>query len=104
MFLRSKEQDLRKDASAIKEQIANKSTCKAPNCDKPITQHRGPGDRHLCREHQLQQVEYGELGKLERPWTFSRTGVVIGADIVQKMIRGLIILHSLLMMKHTNIV
>lgn len=72
MFFRSPDQDRRKDAETIREQLEQKTSCKAPDCTSFITQFRGPGDRHLCREHQLQQVEYGGLGKLNRPWTFSR--------------------------------
>lgn len=72
MFFRSPDQDRRKDAATIKEQIAKDLRCKAPDCTKPISQHTGPGNRHLCREHQTQMVEYGGLGKLDRIWTFSR--------------------------------
>ncbi len=72
MFLRSREQDRRKDARTIKEQLAKNLTCKAPDCSNPISQFTGPGNKHLCRDHQLEMAEYGGLGKLDRIWTFSR--------------------------------
>jgi hypothetical protein len=35
----------------------------------------GPGSDKLCRTHQLQTVDYGGYGKLERPHTFHRSDV-----------------------------
>lgn len=58
-------------ATIIKEQSAG-ITCCAADCKNPISTFTGPGANRLCREHQLQQREYGGLGRLDRPWTFSR--------------------------------
>jgi hypothetical protein len=33
---------------------------------------QGPGSGVLCREHQLQQREYGGMGRIDRPHTFYR--------------------------------
>lgn len=64
--------DKRKSLSKVKEEIALGKTCCIDECDQPLTTYKGPGDKHLCREHQLMQSEYGGLGKLDRPHTFSR--------------------------------
>ena len=71
-FLRDPLQDRRKSATALEEQLRLNRTCKAPCCHKPITTYKGPGDKHYCREHQLQLKDYGGLGKQNRPWSFAR--------------------------------
>ena len=43
------------------------------DCDNTISIYDGPGSNTLCREHQLECVEYGGMGKPERSWTFYRT-------------------------------
>lgn len=50
-------------------------TCTIDGCDNPITAFRGPGSDCLCREHQIDQVEYGGMGKIARPHTFHRKWV-----------------------------
>lgn len=46
--------------------------CSVHGCGKPLTHMKGPGSESLCREHQLGQIEYGGLGKIERPHSFHR--------------------------------
>jgi 5-methylcytosine-specific restriction endonuclease McrA len=70
--LRLPEQDKRKSAAKLKEQYDKKLTCIIDGCNHAISKHDGPGSGKLCREHQLQQREYGGPGRVDRPWTFSR--------------------------------
>lgn len=49
--------------------------CKVPGCGKTITNMNGPGSGVLCREHQIQQREYGGMGRHDRPHTFHRDWV-----------------------------
>ena len=72
MSIRRPEDDKRKPASRLKEQIENKSICMIDDCGKSLTMFRGPGDRRLCRDHQLQMREYGGMGRIDRPHSFSR--------------------------------
>jgi hypothetical protein len=51
--------------------------CNVPGCNNPLTIFNGPGSDTLCREHQLNLVEYGGLGKPARPHTFHRDWVCI---------------------------
>jgi len=44
-------------------------------CGRPLTQMQGLGSETLCREHQLQQREYGGMGRTDRPHTFHRSFV-----------------------------
>jgi len=46
--------------------------CSVPGCGCPLTQMQGLGSDSLCREHQIQQREYGGMGRLDRPHTFHR--------------------------------
>ena len=46
--------------------------CSVPGCDKHLTHMQGPGSGVLCRDHQIQQREYGGLGRYDRPHTFHR--------------------------------
>lgn len=46
-------------------------TCKV--CDKPVSHMQGSGSSVLCRDHQLEQPEYGGMGRIDRPHTFHRT-------------------------------
>lgn len=62
----------RKSGAKLKEQIEHKLTCKLDFCNKPLTMFEGPGAKHLCEEHQLQQREFGGMGRIDRPWSFSR--------------------------------
>lgn len=48
-------------------------TCKV--CGKPVSNFEGPGSDALCREHQIQQREYGGMGRIDRPHTFHRDWV-----------------------------
>ena len=64
-----------KSNSQIRRDFGN--TCSVPGCDHPITAFRGPGSDTLCRDHQLNLVEYGGLGKPARPHTFHRDWVCI---------------------------
>jgi len=46
--------------------------CSIPGCGQPLTAFKGLG-QDLCREHQLFQIEYGGMGRKDRPHTFHRT-------------------------------
>jgi hypothetical protein len=70
--LRLASDDVRKSASQLKEQLENGKTCTLDGCNEPLTMFKGPGDKYLCRAHQKMQREYGEMGRLDRPWTFAR--------------------------------
>lgn len=71
-MIRLDEDDTRKSGTQIKHQLEHKLTCKLEWCNSPLSTKTGPGANHLCRPHQLQQREYGGLGRYDRPWTFSR--------------------------------
>lgn len=63
----------RKSAAKLKHQLENKLCCKLEFCNNPLTMFDGPGANRLCEEHQLYQREFvGGMGRLDRPWTFSR--------------------------------
>lgn len=47
--------------------------CIVVGCNYPLTSKEGPGDKSLCREHQLYMREYGGPGRLDRPHTFHRS-------------------------------
>ena len=40
------------------------------DCDNKLSMYEGPVAQVLCREHQLECVEYGGMGKPERPIHF----------------------------------
>jgi len=67
-----KEDLKRKSGTKLKEQYEHKLTCTLEFCNKPLTKFAGPGANFLCEEHQLQQREFGGMGRRDRPWTFSR--------------------------------
>ena len=46
------------------------------DCDNKLSMYEGPGSQTLCRVHQLECVEYGGMGKAERPTHFTEVGVV----------------------------
>lgn len=68
--MREMQWDQPKPFSQIKKE-GNK-VCSVPGCGKPLTHMQGPGSESLCREHQLNLVEYGGVGKIDRPHTFHR--------------------------------
>ena len=47
-------------------------TCMLEDCDEHLSVFEGPGSNILCRRHQMECVEYGGMGKPERPHTFYR--------------------------------
>lgn len=49
--------------------------CSVPGCGKPLTQMQGPGEDKLCRDHQVEQREYGGYGRMDRPHTFHRSDI-----------------------------
>ena len=71
MAIRDPKKDKLKSNAVLKEQLNKK--CMLEDCDNTISIYDGPGSNTLCREHQLECVEYGGMGKPERPWTFYRT-------------------------------
>ena len=72
MSFRKPEDDVRKSAAVLKRQLAKNPICCVEGCDQSISFFTGPGSDVLCRDHQLQQVEYGGMGKYHRPHTFHR--------------------------------
>jgi hypothetical protein len=62
--------DIPKTPAMIKRD--EKKVCKIDGCKSSVTHMQGPGEQSLCRDHQVQQREYGGLGRLDRPWTFHR--------------------------------
>ncbi len=70
--LRRPSDDRLKSGTELKRQLAEDKRCTLEWCDKPITTIAGPGDRFLCREHQISQREYGGFSRLDRLWTFSK--------------------------------
>ena len=71
--LRRREEDVEKSDKLIKEQMGMK--CMLEDCDEELTTLTGPGSNILCRKHQLECVEYGGMGKPDRPHTFYRNWV-----------------------------
>lgn len=71
-MLRSPDYDKLKSAASLKNQITKGLTCSLDECCNPLTMMQGPGDKKLCRDHQIQQREYGGPGRIDRPWTFAR--------------------------------
>ena len=67
MAIRNPSKDKLKSNSVLKEQLTK--PCMLEDCDNTISIYDGPGSNVLCREHQLECVEYGGMGKPERPWT-----------------------------------
>lgn len=72
MSIRKPEDDVFKSAAAIAKQQLQNLKCQHPDCNNPLTLFKGPGEKSLCRDHQINQVEYGGVGKANRLWTFSR--------------------------------
>ena len=61
--------------------------CTIDGCGQPLTQMEGPGSSILCREHQLNQRDYGGTGRIDRPHTFHRTFVCddCGKDVAAEV-------------------
>lgn len=74
-MFRQPQDDKLKSLSVIKRQHESGATCSIPGCCNPISNMTGPGSDLLCREHQLQQREYGGPGRIDRPHTFHRKWV-----------------------------
>ena len=73
--MRNKSYDIVKTPTQINTDMGK--SCKVGGCDNHVTAMQGPGQRSLCREHQLQQREYGGMGRVDRPHTFHRDWVCI---------------------------
>ena len=73
--LRDPSKDKLKSSAVLKEQYRTAPTCMLEDCDNEISMYDGPGSNILCREHQLECVEYGGMGKPSRPHTFYRNWV-----------------------------
>lgn len=70
--LRDPRNDKLKSNAVLKEQHRAAPTCMLEDCCNSLSVFDGPGSNILCREHQLECVEYGGMGKPERPHTFYR--------------------------------
>ena len=71
-MLRNPDKDKFKSSSVLTEQQLAGKTCMLQDCDNKLSMYEGPGSQTLCRVHQLECVEYGGMGKAERPHTFYR--------------------------------
>lgn len=78
MEKRNPNYDLRKSEIRLK-QDCNK-VCIVEGCEYPLTTRVGPGDKSLCREHQILMREYGGPGRLDRLHTFHRDPNYVCAD------------------------
>ena len=72
MALRNPNKDKFKSSAVLTEQQLKAKTCMLADCENKLSMYEGPGSQVLCREHQLECVEYGGMGKPERPHTFYR--------------------------------
>lgn len=70
--LRDPAKDKPKSFSLLKSQLRYVPVCRLEDCSNPLTIFEGPGSDSYCRDHQLQLVEYGGMGKADRPYTFYR--------------------------------
>lgn len=70
--IRDLNNDKWKSPSVLKSQLSKGLTCKLVDCNEPLSTFEGPGSDCLCRKHQLECVEYGGMGKHDRPHTFYR--------------------------------
>lgn len=61
-----------KSPGILREQYQRGAKCMLEDCDNDLSIFDGPGGNILCEEHQLECVEYGGMGKPERPHTFYR--------------------------------
>ena len=61
-----------KSPGILREQYRRGAKCMLEDCDNDLSIFDGPGGNILCEEHQLECVEYGGMGKPERPHTFYR--------------------------------
>lgn len=73
--------DKPKSLLQTRKELEQGKTCKV--CGKPLTDMLGKGSNVLCREHQMDQVEYGGTGKVSRPHSFHREWVCVdcGKDV-----------------------
>lgn len=85
--MRDLQWDQPKPFSQIKKELNAGKVCTVPGCGQPLTTMLGPGSDSLCREHQLKLVEYGGVGKIERPHTFHRKWVCdeCGTDVSEQV-------------------
>ena len=65
--------DKPKSLAQIRKELGK--VCSVPNCGKPLTNMLGPGNASLCRDHQIEQREYGGYGRIDRPHTFHRSDI-----------------------------
>jgi len=87
-MMREMKWDKPKSMSQLKKDLGK--CCTIDGCGKPLTQMEGPGSSILCREHQLNQRDYGGTGRIDRPHTFHRTfvcdecGKDVAAEVTKK--------------------
>lgn len=74
-LLRNPAKDKMKSQSILREQYRVQSKCKLEDCDNDLTIFEGPGSDSFCRNHQLELVEYGGMGKTDRLYTFYRNWI-----------------------------
>lgn len=61
-----------KSPAVLREQHRRGAKCMLEDCNNDLSIFDGPGGNILCEIHQLECVEYGGMGKPERPHTFYR--------------------------------
>lgn len=74
-MLRRPQDDRIKSQAIIRRQYEEGLTCQIPGCDNPVSIMTGPGSDIFCRDHQLNQQEYGGTGRIDRLHTFHRKWV-----------------------------
>lgn len=55
--------------------VEENCTCTIPGCNELLTIFKGPGHDLYCRDHQVEQVQYGGYGRAGREHTFHRHDV-----------------------------
>lgn len=73
--LRNPDHDTAKTTHQYIKETRLSKVCRLEDCNNPLSCYNGPGSHSLCREHQLDCIEYGGMGKAERPHTFYRNWV-----------------------------
>jgi hypothetical protein len=73
-----------KSLTKIKKQKQQGLKCTIDGCDNDLTIRKGKCQDLLCDDHHKNQIIYGGIGRMDRPWTFHRTLI---CDICSKNIR-----------------
>ena len=75
MSFRRADLDVRKSKADRKRIIEQQKCCSLSDCNELLTFFKGPGNDLYCREHQIEQIQYGGFGRQGKEHTFHRTNV-----------------------------